>query len=160
MAAKGSVKPTANPRTGHCRALRLYPLGGLCEHCREAPAADRHHKDGNPLNNDRANVELLCRRCHMIADGRLPRFRDAKGGRGRKQPAKPCASCGELAKPLRRGRCARCYKREVPSAKSCRVCGAPVSGLGYCEKHYQRFKKWGDPLLVKTNQYTPVRRVG
>jgi hypothetical protein len=29
--------------------------------------------------------------------------------------------------------------------------------LGYCEKHYQRFKKWGDPLAVKDNQFVPLR---
>ena len=33
--------------------------------------------------------------------------------------------------------------------KPCSVCGKPASGLGFCQKHYQRFKKHGDPLAVK-----------
>jgi hypothetical protein len=41
---------------------------------------------------------------------------------------------------------------------SCSVCGKPQKGLGYCEKHYQRFKKWGDPLLTKRNQHSPLKR--
>lgn len=31
---------------------------------------------------------------------------------------------------------------------TCRVCGKPQKGLGLCEKHYQRFKKHGDPLMT------------
>jgi hypothetical protein len=32
----------------------------------------------------------------------------------------------------------------------------PAKGLGLCDRHYQRFKKHGDPLAVKTNQHKPV----
>lgn len=43
--------------------------------------------------------------------------------------------------------------REVVSMKTCKVEGCERSheALGYCEKHYKRFKKWGDPLYVKIN---------
>lgn len=41
--------------------------------------------------------------------------------------------------------CRSCHmKLHHPKAK-CRICGKPVKGHGYCEKHYQRFKKYGDP---------------
>lgn len=35
--------------------------------------------------------------------------------------------------------------------KTCSVenCKNKHSGLGYCKKHYKRFKRYGDPLLVK-----------
>jgi len=33
-----------------------------------------------------------------------------------------------------------------------------VKGLGFCEKHYQRFKKHGDPLVVKVNQHKAAAR--
>jgi hypothetical protein len=44
---------------------KLYPVLGTCEHplCLE-PAVDRHHRDENPLNNKRSNVQFLCRRHH------------------------------------------------------------------------------------------------
>lgn len=37
-------------------------------------------------------------------------------------------------------------------------CTARHKGHGYCDKHYQRWKKWGDPRAVKTNQHTPLSR--
>jgi len=39
---------------------------------------DRHHIDGNPLNNIPKNVLIVSRRIHMIKDGRMKR-RDDKG---------------------------------------------------------------------------------
>lgn len=38
-------------------------------------------------------------------------------------------------------------------ARPCSVCGKewPKLKLGMCQKHYQRFKKYGDPLLTKKN---------
>lgn len=57
------------------RLKRRLPVEGPCEAGCGAPARDRHHKDGNPHNNDRANIALLCRRCHMVADGRIEKVR-------------------------------------------------------------------------------------
>ena len=54
--------------------------------------------------------------------------------------------------------CRSCHNREHKQAASCVICGGPHKGLGYCEKHYQRFKKHGDPLAVKDNQFVPVRK--
>ena len=58
--------------TGHGRARKLYPLAGVtCERCDLKPAAEHHHIDGDEFNNARSNVLLVCRRCHMVIDGRL-----------------------------------------------------------------------------------------
>jgi hypothetical protein len=93
--------------SGRERARKLYTLGP-CEHCGK-PATDRHHKDDNPLNNDPGNVEMLCRRCHMLADGRMEAFVKAEGARKHgSAPPKPCCNCGRLWKPLRKGRCGAC----------------------------------------------------
>jgi 5-methylcytosine-specific restriction endonuclease McrA len=76
-ARTGSANPEWNRFTSTVphqdRAARRKPLG-KCERCGK-PAIDRHHKDDNPLNNALENIEALCRRCHMVADGRLERFR-------------------------------------------------------------------------------------
>ncbi len=56
--------------------------------------------------------------------------------------------------------CRSCHSREHRQRGLCTICGQPQKGLGYCDKHYQRFKKWGDPLAVKENQFTPVTREG
>ena len=54
--------------------------------------------------------------------------------------------------------CRSCHSKEHHKRQLCMVCGKPQKGLGYCEKHYQRFKKYGDPLLTKVNQHRPIEK--
>ncbi|KKN65506.1 hypothetical protein LCGC14_0481100 [marine sediment metagenome] len=68
---------------GRSRAIKLYPVWPLC-HC--GKFSERHHKDGNPLNNHPSNIAFLCRRHHMIADGRMGRR--GAGGRFKARRAK------------------------------------------------------------------------
>jgi len=63
-------------RGTHMRAHRWYDIGA-CLDCGK-PAFDRHHQDGNILNNTPENIIPLCRRCHMIRDGRLARLHPPK----------------------------------------------------------------------------------
>lgn len=58
--------------TGRARAIKKFSID-LCEKCLKK-AIDRHHKDENTKNNDRSNLLFLCRRCHMILDGRLAKL--------------------------------------------------------------------------------------
>lgn len=58
---------------GHARARALVPDLGDCEDCGK-PAMDRHHIDDNPANNSPGNIAILCRRCHMVRDGRLEKM--------------------------------------------------------------------------------------
>ena len=49
----------------------------------------------------------LCRRCHMVEDGRIMNL-----NRGRPvQEPKPCTVCLRPSKPLRRGLCSKCSSR-------------------------------------------------
>lgn len=59
-------------KAGRSRALRRV-ASGECEKC-GADKAERHHIDGDTLNNTSENISLLCRRCHMETDGRLAAF--------------------------------------------------------------------------------------
>jgi hypothetical protein len=98
----------AKPDVKRKRARRLYALGP-CEQCGK-PAFDRHHKDGDTGNNTPENVAILCRRCHMKTDGRLEalhKLAEDRKGKIKKAPS-PCAVCGRLAKPLRKGKCHAC----------------------------------------------------
>jgi len=53
--------------------------------------------------------------------------------------------------------CASCHtklhwkegKKPWKKRLSCKVCGKPAKGHGLCLMHYQRWKKYGDPLLTK-----------
>lgn len=96
----------AKPKTGHWRARQLFDLG-KCEKCDQS-AVERHHKDGNTLNNDPLNIERLCRRHHMESDGRLAQLISNNKIRQKPLPAIPCITCGVPSKPLRRGKCHKC----------------------------------------------------
>jgi hypothetical protein len=67
---------------GNCRAIKLYPILGKCELC-ECDATDRHHKDGNTLNNEPSNVQRLCRKHHIFLDGRLANLKSFMNGGNR-----------------------------------------------------------------------------
>ena len=53
--------------------------------------------------------------------------------------------------------CASCHHRwhwevgkmSLRRSGPCKVCATLSRKLGYCQKHYQRFRKYGDPLLTK-----------
>jgi hypothetical protein len=53
----------ANRKSGRKRAQRTIPMTE-CARCRGTTRLQRHHKDRNPLNNARNNVEILCQTCH------------------------------------------------------------------------------------------------
>lgn len=72
---KGDAASTTTKRE---RTQALFPVGGPCERCGEAPSTDRHHIDGDTGNNVRGNIAILCRRCHMIVDGRLERLHQSR----------------------------------------------------------------------------------
>lgn len=134
----------AKVASGRYRARSMYELGD-CEKCGN-PATDRHHKDGNTLNNKPRNIIPLCRRCHMIEDGRLARLRLVP--HYTTDPS-PCSICSKLSKPLRRGRCHRCNEflrrngvewtkegadntgRRTPD-RPCGNCGR-MWGIGWCK---------------------------
>ncbi len=64
--------------------------------------------------------------------------------------------------------CASCHttwhwqngKQQYKRQSACKICGKPARKLDMCQKHYQRFKKYGDPYLTKRRrglQYELVR---
>lgn len=53
--------------------------------------------------------------------------------------------------------CRSCHMRHHRPRTSCTICGKPVKGHGFCDKHYQRFRKHGDPHAIKANQHRGVQ---
>lgn len=45
--------------------------------------------------------------------------------------------------------CRSCHMKEHRGGRKCSICDGKHKGLGYCDKHYQRFKKYGDPHFKK-----------
>lgn len=88
---------TTVPNTLRYRTRRKYPIRGLCEACKSAPAAERHHKDKQLANNHYSNIAFLCRPCHLAAHAAM---------------RLPCSECGRDFKPLRKGLCNPCYQRK------------------------------------------------
>lgn len=117
----------ANPHLGHQRAQRLYRN---LPPCKCGAKAERHHRDGNQLNNHPSNLLFVCRRCHMTEDGRLSRLLERNRHSGKKQPPKPCVQCQREAKPLRRGLCSRCFDRKrrpaIPAEQRRAICAAQM----------------------------------
>jgi 5-methylcytosine-specific restriction endonuclease McrA len=55
--------------------------------------------------------------------------------------------------------CPTCHSRTHAKIQShCVICGKAQVAHGYCSKHYQRWKKYGDPFVVK-NRWSPPRRI-
>jgi 5-methylcytosine-specific restriction endonuclease McrA len=98
----------ASTSTKRDRARRRFALG-LCEEC-GAPAMDRHHKDGDTGNNVPSNIAILCRSCHMKADGRLDALRSMAIENAARlvKPERPCIICNRMTKLVRKGRCPAC----------------------------------------------------
>ena len=47
--------------------------------------------------------------------------------------------------------CRSCHMKQHMKNDKCKICGDPVKGLGYCNKHYIRYKKYGDATYVSPN---------
>ena len=109
----------ASPTSKRKRAQRRYPMGP-CEQCGK-PGRDRHHINGDINNNRPDNIAILCRRCHMQADGRM----DLGGGlamlehvRERERSARYCHNGHEFTEE-------NTYRRpDRPQTRGCRRCRA------------------------------------
>ena len=96
-----------NKDGGRQRARRWYPTRRFCETCGVAPA-ERHHRDGNQMNNEESNIAWLCRACHMAIDGRLTRSA-ARGRTMAIHTRETCVVCGASFRA--KGKVRRCCSR-------------------------------------------------
>ncbi len=110
----------AGVRAGRDRALRRYRDVQPCENCGDQQA-ERHHRDGDTLNNEPENIAWLCRKCHMQSDGRYTDF-VASSADHLKKAVKAAASRHIDTKARSGDRCPACGNTLS------RVCSRPRSG--------------------------------
>jgi len=75
-----------NPRfdNGWRQYTRIKENIKACENCGRGYKLEVHHKDGNHKNNNPDNLIKVCRRCHMLLDGRLFTYNKNTWHRGKK----------------------------------------------------------------------------
>lgn len=54
----------STPANGRYQAQYRF-AAEKCERCSSPKNVERHHKDGNAMNNSPENIERLCRKCHV-----------------------------------------------------------------------------------------------
>ena len=137
-------------KLARCRSANAVKSGKLkraksCQRCGARAMVDGHHEDySKPLD-----ITWLCRRCHMIVDGRMAGLHKPSNYDGRRTSPTPCSNCQRPSKPLRRGLCHVCneyarrqgkprpYKRDgriekgIPArGKPCARCGRRADRVG------------------------------
>lgn len=142
----GRMHPALTPTASRRRASKLLPPS-CCSECGDDGVNHVHHRDGNPMNNDLANLVRLCPRCHRRAHkAMLPRCSRCD------RPARSEGLClhhfrlwqkrDDPPKPRRRGP-GRVTLRLTPeefaflSTRKCITCGSPDlnhNGV-YCPEH-------------------------
>lgn len=44
--------------------------------------------------------------------------------------------------------CRSCHMKKHKEKGMCVVCGKPAKGHGFCNKHYLRYRKYGNPMII------------
>lgn len=52
--------------------------------------------------------------------------------------------------------CRSCHMKLHKKKQTCIMCGRPAKGYGYCNMHYIRYKKYGDPLYYQGKIVLPT----
>lgn len=66
-------------RSWRTLSARVRGEAPICQGCGRAPSSDVDHIDGDRTNNERANLQALCRACHSYKTARF------NGGFGNKR---------------------------------------------------------------------------
>jgi len=76
----GELNPRFN--NGRIQYHRIKSDIISCENCGSKNHLDIHHKDSNCKNNIPSNLIKVCRRCHMLLDGRFKNLNHHNSGTG------------------------------------------------------------------------------
>lgn len=118
----GAIVRLKVTHAGHKRAQRLYQMGD-CEKCGDL-GRDRHHRDGDQMNNVPENVAILCRRCHQREDGRYDALRERALTQARSQADRTHCPRGHAYDAV------NTYVHPRSGKRSCRACRRTENGYG------------------------------
>lgn len=86
--SNGWVGDAGAEQTGRTRCQKLYPGPLQCEIEGCEKKAERHHKDGDTLNNERSNIQFLCRSHHAKLEHRTLGFEHTSEARAKQSEAR------------------------------------------------------------------------
>jgi len=105
MTCAGAASQTETPALATLRKRHLPHRGTTCQQCGSLRLVSLHHVDGDPSNNDTANVMTLCGACHT-------KWHWQHGKAPMPKAAVRCVVCGkEDPNRIRRGMCQMHYQR-------------------------------------------------
>lgn len=89
----------------HIWVTKRKPKTKFCGKCKKSPPLDLANIS-QKYKRDLSDWEWLCRRCHMVKDGRLKKFLSFPHIR---RPPIICKICKSLKEHCGRGLCQKCY---------------------------------------------------
>jgi hypothetical protein len=153
----------------------------FCEQC----GAPMERRTINGRLEDRGcflRRKFCCRECFARSLVKETKTKDAWRWRARRMRGDACEICGTVESLCAHHisgditdnspenlmtLCSACHTKwhwengKVPWKRQsvCKICGAPARRLDMCQKHYQRFKKYGNPCLTKKSDGHSYRLV-
>ena len=146
----------------------------FCAHCRKRLSRKRFN--GVLESNLAFRRRVYCDRACMAAamEGKIKSLTPHNSrNQARKRRGRACQNCGRAdtrlcvhhidANPFNNDPanlqtlCGSCHRRRHMQSRqetfgpppTCEYCASPSRKAGMCQKHYQRFRKYGDPFLTK-----------
>ncbi len=83
--------------------------------------------------------------CEMCGATESPGVHHEDGDPANNTPDNRTTLCDSYHTKWHRQHGKKPWKRQ----SACKICGQPAQKLDMCQKHYQRYRKYGEPLLTK-----------
>ena len=104
-------------------------------------------KKQNPKNSRRQSVKCRTQRCENCGTPQKLGVHHKDSNPENNDPANLMTLCSRCHMQIHWQE----WKKTKRPPKCCRICGEPARKHMMCQKHFQRWKRHGDPYLVKRN---------
>ena len=169
MSGEDSIKPRLSKDAGRRQAQKMYRnLKKECEICHATERLQIHHKDHDPTNNSRENIQILCASCHAKLHGKersesIDKHRicpecGKEFVRVRSREKYCSMSCAQKAAWKRRGahrpkKCVICGKDFIPRTPGVQTCSfscrSKLVNQSMSEEVYRQKQECGRKWAIK-----------